>query len=59
MSGGFKLDVPGPFTLRITFSLTKDGREEVGNLLKEKEFSRSFDTIEKAMEFLGSAFKEL
>lgn len=61
MSGqaGFKIDVPGPFTLRITFALTKDGREEVGNLLKEQEVTRSFETIDAAMDFLTKAFKEV
>lgn len=53
MSDNIKIVVPGPFTLRVTFSLTKDGREEIGNLLKEKEFVRSFDTIEEAMIFLN------
>lgn len=56
MSEGFKIDVPGPFTLRITFSLVKDGREDTGNLLKEKEFVRKFDTLDAAIAFLNSAF---
>jgi len=56
MTEGFKLSIAGPFTLRITFALTKDGREEAGNLLKEQEFTRKFDNVENAMKFLNSAF---
>ena len=40
MTEGFKLSIAGPFTLRITFALTKDGREEAGNLLKEHSIRR-------------------
>jgi len=57
MAEGIKITVPGPFTLRIAFALTKNGREEIGNLLTEKEFTRQFDSLDDAITFLNSAFK--
>ena len=60
MSEGMRLVIPGPFTLRIGFVLTKDGREDAGNLLATdcREFVRSFDSIPDAMTFLRTAFNE-
>ena len=53
-----KLAIAGPFTLRIGFVLTKDGREDVGNLLSKnsREWSHAFPDLESAVIFLESAF---
>lgn len=52
--------LPGQFTLRISFVLTKDGREDVGNLLKQpSEWSDKFDTLEEAMAFLDATLSKI
>lgn len=60
MSEGIRIPLPaGPYTLRIDFALTKDGREDAGNLLSTKTWSRKFDTIEQALAFLNAALAKV
>ena len=53
--------IHGPFTLRIGFVLTKDGREDVGNLLGEqgREYVRNFETLPEALEWLRTKIERM
>ena len=61
MSEGIRISIAGPFTLKMTFSLTKDGMPEVGNLLAKEshEYMRSFETLVEAMAFMNTMFKDV
>lgn len=51
---GIQITTAGPFTVRVSLSVTKDGREEVGNLLSKEsqERVRKFDTLPEALQWL-------
>jgi hypothetical protein len=53
MTDRIQIHIPGPFTLRVSLSVTKDGREDVGNLLsnESQEYTRKFDTLPEALQW--------
>ena len=54
------IEIPGPFTLRMEFTLTKDGKEDVGNLISEgcNKCTKSFDTLPDAIQWLRQNIEE-
>ena len=54
------MDIPGPFTLRMEFVLTKDGRDDVGNLIADgcNKCTKAFNTLPDAIQWLRQNVEE-
>ena len=57
MSESIRIEI-GPVTLRITFSIYLNGREDINLLSKDcQTFEREFSTLHQALEFITENYQ--